>query len=191
MNAMMDETDVSAIAACKAGRLSAFDTLYMRYQAPVYGYLSRRSPDRATAEDLTSQTFLKALENIRSYDDGKGTMKAWLFTIARNLLTDHFRRRHGGSEPIEAAEEIAGSDDVAGTVHLRLESSKLKEAIQTLNPAQREIVTLRIWEGLSYAEIADITGRKEGNCKVIFSRAVDALRDKLPLAAFLLFLACR
>ncbi len=187
----MDDLDVPAVAACQAGDLSAFDSLYMRYAESVYGYLARRSPDRETAEDLTSQTFLRAMEGIRRFDARKGPLRAWLFTIARNLLTDHYRKRHGGTAPLEEADEIAGSDDVQGDVHVRLQSSKLRDALKYISPLQREIVTLRIWEGLSYAEIAAITGKKEGHCKVIFSRAVTALRDKLPAAVLLLLLACR
>ncbi len=183
-------SDAPAIAACQSGDLSAFDTLYMRYAESVYGYLSRRSPDRETAEDLTSQTFLRALENIRKYDAAKGPLRAWLFTIARNLLTDHFRRDRRG-EPIEFAEEVPGDDDVRDAVHVRLQSAQLRDALVRLSPIQREVVTLRVWEGLSYAEIAEITGKKEGHCKVIFSRSLDTLRDHLPLAAFLLFLLAR
>ncbi len=183
----MDSPEASAIAACKAGDLSAFDTLYMQHVESIYGYLTRRAPDRALAEDLTSQTFLRAMEAIRSYNPDKGPLRAWLYTIARNLLTDHYRRGHG-AEPIEMAEEIEGDDDVVGTVHVRLQSPVLRDAIKTLTPIQQEVMTLRVWEGLSYAEIAQITGKKEGHCKVIFSRALDALRDKMPLAAFVLLL---
>ncbi len=190
VNTVDTSADAPAIAACQAGDLAAFDTLYMRYVEPVYGYLYRRSPDRETAEDLTSQTFLKALENIRKYDSRKGPLRAWLFTIARNLLTDHFRQ-HRRAEPLEFAEEIAGDDDVRDAVHIRLQSSQLRDALVHLSPIQREIVTLRVWDGLSYAEIAEITGKKEGHCKVIFSRSLDTLRGHLPLATFLLFLLAR
>lgn len=184
----MDSAELSAIAACRAGDLSAFDTLYMQHVEPIYGYLSRRTRDRETAEDLTSQTFLRALEAIQQYDDTKGPLRAWLFTIARNLLTDHYRRSRD-VQSIEAAEEIPSDETLAESVHVRLLAEDLKEALKGLTPLQREIVALRVWEGLSYKEIADVTGKKEGHCKVIFCRAVGLLREKLPLAALaLLFL---
>jgi RNA polymerase sigma-70 factor (ECF subfamily) len=79
------------------------------------------------------------------------------------------------------------SDDVTSLVAERaIDAEKLHTAMKVLTPDQREIVMLRIWEGLSYAEIAEITGKSEGNAKVIFSRSISELRTKLPSLLLLL-----
>ncbi len=182
----MDSAELAHVAACQAGRLDDFDPLYVRHVDAIYKYLSRRTLDREAAEDITSITFMKALEKIRSFDPAKGELRAWLYRIARNALIDHYRDPSRRTVDIENVWDLA-SDEVASLAAERsIDAAKVHKALQALKPAQREIVMLRVWEGLSYKEIADITGKTEGNCKVLFSRAVADLRKDLP--AFLLLL---
>ena len=175
------------IAACQAGRLEEFDPLYREYVKPVFAFLYRRILDRQTAEDLTSVTFMKALEKINKYSPAKGNFGAWLFTIARNALTDHYRamRPH---DDIESAWDLASEEDVPHGVSNRLEFAKIKEAMQKIDASKREIIMLRLWEGLSFKEIGQITGKTENNCKVIFCRTLEQLRKELPLTSLLLLM---
>lgn len=177
----------SLIASCQSGRLEDFDPLYREYVKPVFGFLYRRTLDRQTAEDLTSITFMKALEKIGQYSSAKGNFGAWLFRIARNTLTDHYRalRPH---EDIESVWDLSSDEDVPQSVSNRLNIEKIKAALAKVDASKREIVMLRLWEGLSYEEIAQVTGKTETNCKVIFCRTMEALRKEVPLAAFLLVL---
>jgi RNA polymerase sigma-70 factor (ECF subfamily) len=176
------------VASCQAGRLEDFSPLYSEYVKPIFGFLYRRTLDRQTAEDLTSITFMKALEKITQYSPAKGNFGAWLYRIARNSLTDHYRalRPH---EDIESVWDLSSDDDVTQTVHDRLSFETVKAALANVDAAKREIVMMRIWEGLSYQEIAQVTGKTETNCKVIFCRTMESLRKELPLAT-LLFLVC-
>jgi RNA polymerase sigma-70 factor (ECF subfamily) len=184
----MDHIDEpSLVASCQAGRLEDFDPLYRAYVSRIYAYLYRRTLHREVAEDLTSQTFIKALEGIGGYAPRKGPFAAWLYTIARNALTDHFRSRRETVD-IENVWDLSSDADVQSDVGNRLEYEKLREALQNLDAHKREIVMLRLWDGLSYKEIAALTGKTETNCKVIFSRTLDSLRKELPLLAFLLLL---
>lgn len=162
-----------------------FGALYTEYVQPIYRFVYRRTLDRMLAEDLTSTTFLKALEKIRTYDSAKGPFVAWLYRIARNTVTDHYRTRRVHAN-IEDVWDLASDDDPTAGVDTQLASKELRAALAKLPADKREIVLLRVWEGLSYAEIAAITGKSEGNCKVIFSRAVKDLRDILPSAVLLL-----
>jgi RNA polymerase sigma-70 factor (ECF subfamily) len=181
----MDEQQL--IASVQGGTLSDFDPLYRQYVDPIYRFIYRRTLERMTAEDLTSVTFMKALEKIGTYDPSKGVFGAWLYRIARNSITDHYRT-HRPHEDIEDVWDLSSADDVAMDTNDRLMYDKLKDALQKLGAEKREIVTLRLWEGLSYKEIAALTGKTETNCKVIFSRTIDQLRKEVPLTVLLLLL---
>lgn len=187
----MDPAELESIAACQADRLDQFDPLYTRHVEAVYRYLSRRTLDRAVAEDLTSITFLKALESIRSFDPSRGAFLAWLYRIARNALIDYYRSHARRTENIETVWDLPSEDVTSRAAEQSLDAKALHAALQTLKPASREIVLLRIWEGLSYAEIAEITGKTENNCKVMFSRALSELRTHLPSLLLLLLFPLR
>lgn len=162
-----------------------FDALYTANVDSIYRYLYRRTLHRMTAEDLTSTTFLKALEKIDTFDPSKGGFGGWVMTIAKNVLTDHFRALKPTTD-IDDVWGLSSDDDVAGDVEDKDSYRELREALAKLPKEKREIVLLRAWENLSYADIAALTGKTEGNCKVIFSRAMKDLRGLLPLSAFLL-----
>lgn len=180
-------SEQAAVAACQAGDLEAFDALYRTYVKPLYGFIAHRTLNRETAEDLTSVTFMKAMEKIGSYDPGKGAFAAWLYRIARNTITDHYRSRKD-THPIEDAWELPSDDRTDLIAGDRIAFEKLRQAINQLEPDKRDILLLRFWDGLSYAEIAQITGKSEGNCKVIVSRTLAGLRTVLPLTTLLLLL---
>jgi RNA polymerase sigma-70 factor (ECF subfamily) len=164
-----------------------FDALYRENVDAIYRYLYRRTLTRMTAEDLTSQTFLKALEKIDSFDPAKGRFGGWVMTIAKNVLTDHFRALKPQTD-IDDVWDLSSDDDVAGSLEDKEAHAELRDALAKLPKDKREIVLLRMWEDLSYAEIAAVTGKSEGNCKVIFSRAMKDLRALVPLSTLLLIL---
>ncbi len=183
----MDSTETAAVNACQSGELSAFDALYKRHVDAVYRYLYRRTLVREIAEDLTSTTFLKAMESIRSFDPSKADVRTWFYRIARNTLIDHYRSARP-SLPIESVWDLPGDEVSTLLTEHKLNAQAVHTAIAALTPNQREIVLLRVWEGLSHKEIAELTGTSESNSKVLFSRAVTALRTNMPsFAVFLLF----
>lgn len=177
----MDATERTALDECQQGRLEAFDVLYTRHVDAVYRYLFRRTFVKEIAEDITSVTFLKALESIRSFDPSKGELRAWLYRIARNNLIDHYRdpsRKY--AIDIETVFDLPGDEFSNLRVEKNINAEQIHKMLQTLTPDQREIVLLRIWEGLSYKEISELTGKTETNCKVIFSRTLAELRKNSP-----------
>lgn len=188
----MDQPELSSIEECQAGRLSAFDNLYTLHVDAIYKFLHRRTLVREIAEDLTSVTFLKAMESIRSFDPERGPFRAWLYRIARNTLIDHYRRGSSHTVDIESVWDLPSEDSASELAEQSIDARKLHEGLQRLKPAQRQIVLLRVWEGLSYKEIAEITGKSENTCKVTFSRAVSELRAHLPsLLLLLLFIPAK
>ncbi|MDD4318737.1 MAG: sigma-70 family RNA polymerase sigma factor [Candidatus Peribacteraceae bacterium] len=184
----METTDEHLIIeACQQSRLEDFALLYDKYHVPIYRYVYYRTFDKETAEDLTSQTFLKALERIRTFDPQRGNFGAWLYRIARNAVIDHVRAKR----PVERMDEDwdrASGENVAGDVATRMEFRRIREALDGLDPLKRDIVLLRLWDNLSYKEIAAIVGKTEGNCKVIFSRTVEGLRSRFGPQALLALL---
>lgn len=182
----MDSAELGHITSCQNGHLEDFDPLYLAHVDAVYRYLHRRTFQREVAEDLTSTVFLKALESIRSFDPKKGVFRAWLYRIARNSLIDFYRSHARQTVSIENIWDLPSEDIATLAAEKSIDAEKLHEAMKILNADQREIVMLRIWEGLSYAEIAELTGKSEGNAKVIFSRSIADLRTKLPSLLILL-----
>ena len=178
------------------GDRRAFAKLYDRYAGRIYAYHYYRSFSRETAEDLTSQTFLKALEGLGEYDGAKGSFSAWLYGIARNCLIDCVRAR-ARSVSLDAnpalldAWDLHEDDDFTHDVAERDRWERLKPYFRALPPAAREIIVLRLWDGLSHAEIARLTNRTEASAKMAYSRALAALRTAMPLALFIAVLIQR
>ena len=183
----MDNKEISLIKNCQKGRLEDFTGLYELYVRKIYDFIYFKTYHRETAEDLASQTFIKALENINTYDFTKGSFNSWLYRVAGNTVIDHYRTRK-----IEAnVEDIWDlADDVTVTTDLdnQAQLSEVRQYLKKFSPQQREIVILRLWQQLSYKEIAEITGLTEANCKMIYSRIINKLKSELPLQAYLAFL---
>ena len=166
-----------------------FIAAYDEYRERIYRYHYYRLRHRETAEDLTSQTFLKALERFESYDPSKGSMSAWLYRIARNTFIDHLRRLRPTEQVDDLDEVIPSLENVAGDVATKLQAEQATALLRHLTPEQREIILLRLWDDLSYAEIVEMTGKTEGACKMTYRRGLDTLRAHAgPLAVFLLFI---
>ena len=180
-------TESEVIKLVQSGSLQEFESLYTRHLKGVYGFIYYRVMDRVTAEDLTSQTFLKALEHIRSYDASKAAFSTWLYRIARNTVTDHYRtlRRH---DDIEDVWDLPGEDNPFLDAATHMEAAEIHKLLKTLDKSKRELILMRLWDGLSYKEIADLTGKTEASCKMAFSRAMETLRTGLSPAALLLLI---
>jgi RNA polymerase sigma-70 factor (ECF subfamily) len=184
----MDALTASAVES--HGSQAQFIAAYDEYRERMYRYHYYRLRHRETAEDLTSQTFVKALEGFQSFDASKGSMATWLYRIARNTFIDHLRRLHPNEQmDDELMDSLSSLENVAGDVATKLEAEQATALLRHLTPEQREVILLRLWDDLSYAEIAEMTGKTEGACKMAYRRGLDALRAHAgPLAAFLLLI---
>ncbi|MBN2655579.1 MAG: sigma-70 family RNA polymerase sigma factor [Spirochaetales bacterium] len=158
-----------------------FIEIYDEYAEPIYRYIHYKTCQRETAEDLTSQTFLKAMEKWHQFNSARGSLSSWLYGIARNLVTDHYRSRGrwGFISDISDIWDMPASDNVIGEIIGKEEKQELHRALGTLPSRHREIVILRVWEDLPYRDIAAITGKSEANCKMLFSRALKKLKSRL------------
>ncbi|MGW3206643.1 ECF subfamily RNA polymerase sigma factor, BldN family [Streptomyces sp. NPDC001135] len=170
------------VERAQAGEAEAFGRLYDQYSDTVYRYIYYRVGGRATAEDLTSETFLRALRRIGTFTWQGRDFGAWLVTIARNLVADHFKSSRfrlevTTGEMLDANEVERSPED---SVLESLSNAALLDAVRRLNPQQQECVTLRFLQGLSVAETARVMGKNEGAIKTLQYRAVRTLARLLP-----------
>lgn len=171
----MDPSETQIIKECQAGNLESFVSLYDQYAEKIYRFHYFRTNQRELAEDLTSQTFFKAMDKIKLFKERSGTFQSWLYQIARNLLIDEYRRRKP-SEPIDLAFDIANVENVEADTDRSLTTSRLHSLLAELPTDSQELIKMRLWDELSYAEIAVITGKSEGSLKMKFSRIITKLR---------------
>ncbi|WP_371497750.1 sigma-70 family RNA polymerase sigma factor [Kitasatospora sp. NBC_00374] len=173
---------VDLVERAQNGESEAFGRLYDHYADTVYRYIYYRVGSRATAEDLTSETFLRALRRIGTFTWQGRDFGAWLVTIARNLVADHFKSSRfrlevTTGEMLDSNECERSPED---SVLESLSNAALLDAVRRLNPQQQECVTLRFLQGLSVAETARIMGKNEGAIKTLQYRAVRTLARLLP-----------
>lgn len=180
-----DEQHDGAWALVKAsqdGDMRAFGDLFDRYYDVVFRYVLFRMGDRTLAEDITQETFVRALRRITSVSYQGRDIGAWFVTIARNLIFDHvkssrYRLEHTTSEIIELSPSMNGPEQ---QVLDGATNDELLRCVRKLNPDQQECIHLRFLQGLSVAETARMMDRNEGAVKALQHRAVRRLAQLLP-----------
>lgn len=169
------------VARAQAGDADAFADLYDRYVDGVYGYVHGRVRDRALAEDLTSDVFLNALRRIDSFRWRGVDIGAWLMVIARNRLHDHFKSARTRFErpTDELVDDVseAGYDDPECAAEMRDLTRALREALDRLPTAHREVIELRFMHELSIADTAAVIGRSAAATKALQYRALKGLAE--------------
>ncbi len=172
-----DGEDLEFARKASADR-DCFAELYRRHVAPVYHYVLVRVRDVQAAQDLTSQIFLAALKGIRSYQ-GRGTFAAWLFGIARRQIALYFRAQRR-ILPLEDARHLPCSDPpFEETVEERLELERVAKALGCIAPDRAEALALRLFGGLSTAQVSQLLEKSEAAVKMLVYRAVDDLQARL------------
>ncbi|RJQ78064.1 sigma-70 family RNA polymerase sigma factor [Pseudonocardiaceae bacterium YIM PH 21723] len=170
------------VNAAQQGDTAAFGKLYDRYVDVVYRYVLFRVGDRNLAEDITSETFLRALRRITSISYQGRDVGAWFVTIARNLIFDHVKSSRYRLEV--STPELGDNQNVApgpeAEVLAEATQAEVLRCVAKLNNDQRECIVLRFLQGLSVAETAKVMGRNEGAVKALQHRAVRRLAKLLP-----------
>lgn len=170
------------VLRARAGESDAFAALYDRYVDLVYRYVYYRVGVHPLAEDLTSETFLRALRRMSVFTWQGKDFGAWLVTIARNLVLDHFKSSRYRME-ICTAEPDEGDRWDEGPERAVLDAfthRALFSAVRALGSEQRECVVLRFLHGLSVAETAVVMGKNSGAIKALQHRAVRSLARVVP-----------
>ncbi|MGH2558369.1 MAG: RNA polymerase sigma factor [Thermomicrobiales bacterium] len=173
------ESDEALVVAARADGAD-FAALYQRYVDPIYRFCYRRLGDRAAAEDATSAVFERAIKALPRFKTG--SFRAWLFTLARNTVTDAYRRDRG-EQRLDASLAVAdlrpGPEEISADA---ADAGWIRELLAHLNPDQRQIVEPRLAD-LTDAEIARVLGRSHGSVRTTQYRAVRRLRRTFGLDA--------
>ena len=175
------------IALLRKGDPDAISELIARYQHRLFRFLVRMVQDRATAEDLFQQTWIRLMEKIGSYD-ARRNFDAWLFAIARNLAIDYLRRRRGTSLDEVDDTGQAGVDRLVARGRDALEQlldfergAMLAAAIAELPAIHREVLTLRFEEDMKLEQIAEVAAIPISTVKSRLHRALESLRARIEL----------
>ncbi len=169
------------------GDRQAFGEVYDGFVKKLYDYAFFRVKDRQSAEDIVADTFMKALEHIGSFDPKKGSAASWLYRIARNTLVDQYRvnkKTTGFPEDFD----VADTKDLKTQIENKDMLKKVEIALEKLSEREREIITLRVWDELSYKEIAEVLGKSEASLKMAASRALKELRTHVPIGVYIALL---
>jgi RNA polymerase sigma-70 factor, ECF subfamily len=175
----LQEVTNEVILQAQQGDAAQIGVLFQQHHRKVFRYLFYRVNDLQTAEDLTSEVFLRMLRSLPNYRLQGVSFQAWLFQIAHNLAIDHFRRT--ASHPnVELQENLVASDpDPDTSVDRNLTSENLSKALVDIPEEQREVVVLRFIAGLPIAEVAAALNRSEDSVKGLQRRGLAALRERL------------
>ena len=167
------------MVGAQQGDLTGFAEIYDAYFDRIFRYAFARIGDRAEAEDLAGDVFLRALQAIKSYKPGGAPFSAWLFRIAHNRVVDHFRRksRRQTDELHDNIPLVTPPPDEAVATQMTIED--VLRVMGDITEAQRHVIALRFASGLSIAETAQALGKKEGAVKALQYSAIQALRKRL------------
>lgn len=178
IGATPDEAEL--LQRCRAGDPRAFGELVRAYEGPVFRFALSRIGDEDRASDITQETFIKALRAVDGFR-GDATVLTWLLAIARNEIRAGFRqaarRREQALDSMGDPEDPGRPPDEVAV--LRDEAQRVTEAIRELPDKQRMSVSLRLFDGLSFREVAEATGTTEGSARVNFFHGVRKLREWL------------
>jgi len=181
MNQTLALPNEAILATQSSTDAAAFAAIYDHYFARVYNYIRYRVQDADLSDDLTAQVFERALLHIGQYQQDKAPLAAWLFTIARNAVNDHFRaqkRRRWLS--LDLLREWSSNDPQPGDVIADNDlQDNLLAAVACLGNRERDLIGLKFAAGLTNRAIAELTGLSESNVGIILFRTVRRLRAEL------------
>jgi len=174
------ENERQLVLQAQAGSGEAFGQLYDAYMERIYRFVYFRVEDQQTAEDITSQVFLKAWSNLGRFRFSRTPYLAWLYTIAHNAVIDHYRTR----KVTTALEDVQLSqpdyaEAVENEIDVTVEMKSVKAAMRTLTDEQQQVLTLKFMDGLSNNEIARHLGKREGAIRALQMRGLQALAKQL------------
>jgi RNA polymerase sigma factor (sigma-70 family) len=169
-------TDETLMLAVRDGDVAKLGILFERYHGPLFDFLSRTTGDQTAAEDLVQEVFVRILKYRRTYRTD-GCFETWMFRIARNSRTDHFRRRRPAEPLDEDAEMASGGPSPAQELEREREARRLKRALMALTDDKRELLVLARYQDMSYDKIASLLGIEVGAVKVRVHRAIKELRE--------------
>lgn len=180
----MNELDI--IKKIQSWDNSLFWELYDLYVDKIYNFIYLKTYDSWIAEDLTSETFFKALEKIDSFRSiDWAWFSSWIYRIAYNKVIDHYKAKKEELS-LDNIFDLWEENNFWKSIDDKDKIKEVFEFINWLNREHKEIIIMRLWDNLSYKEIAEITGKNVDNCKKIFSRNMKKINENITLVLLIL-----
>ncbi|MCL2800009.1 MAG: sigma-70 family RNA polymerase sigma factor [Endomicrobia bacterium] len=156
-----------------------FEQAYREFFKVIYSYIIMRVREDNTAKDIAALTWQKVLKNFDTFDESKGNMRQWLFTIARNEITMYYRMYY-----VKKVLSLTGFEDayisdekgIEETLIDNQEKQLLLQAMATLNKKEQDIIALKFYSGLNNRQIAELTDLSESNVGTIINRGMNKIR---------------
>jgi RNA polymerase sigma-70 factor, ECF subfamily len=167
-------TDAELVARLKANDDEAYREVVARFGDPLYGYIYGITGDHHLSEDILSETYLRMVEKIDSYEFYGAPFKSWLYRIAHNLAINALKRTRR-VVGVEALEAMPADDDPEATVAARADVEELRVALAELTEEQQQVVLLRFVAGQSTGEVAQALDKTENAIKQMQFRALRSL----------------
>jgi len=159
-----------------------FEETYKKYFKRIFAYVCSRTGNETTSEDICQNVWQKVLDKFSSYDESKGNIEQWLFTIARNEVNSYFRLYFiknffslTGKEEFQQNKEQQPLENLAGEEDKKL----LFQCLQDLDKRERDLISLKFFSSLNNREIAKVSGLSESNVGTILKRSLDKIRLKM------------
>ncbi len=176
---MQSTNETTLVQLAQKGNSNAAGSLYEMYQPGIFQYLYYRVGDEHVAEELTGEVFLKMVRALPGYRPINGAFRSWLYTIARNMAIDYYRRTANHPQ-ITFDDELGLFSEPAGdAVEVKLTHEALQNALKELPEIQRDVVILRFIENMTIEEVAALLHKTNDSIKRLQRRALVALRQAL------------
>lgn len=183
---MTDEQLKICIGKFQSGEIESFADIYEEFFEKIYRYVYFRVQHKETAEDLVSNIFFKVSQNLKRFDSSKARFSTWIYTVARNTIIDHWKTEKRFDD-LNRAENLAvtKSTDIDSVMQLE----KIQAFLDTLPQNSKDIIIMRVWDGLSHAEIAAVMNQSEDSIKMTYSRSLKKIRERFGGSATAMVLA--
>lgn len=169
-----DKELIQLLEKAKFNDSRSLGTLCAHFYSKIYRFIYYRVNKVEDAEDLTSEVCLRVVKSIH---EQKGSFYAWIFSIASNMITDHYRRSVVRSNVESVGDSIEEMIDKGNKQNELLEQKELRQSLKKLTEEQQEVVVLKFIEGYETDEIANMLGKSSGAIRAIQFRALTALRN--------------
>jgi RNA polymerase sigma-70 factor (ECF subfamily) len=181
----MDELKI--IESCKSWNTEFFWIIYDKYIDKIYQFVYYKTYDEQIAQDITSETFFKAVKSLNKFDTKKeGTsFKSWIFKIAYNNVIDYYKKKKEDL-CIDDIIETWDYNDFSKNIDDKQKLKEVLDYLKTIKKEHREILIMKIWDNMSYNEISEITWLSKDNCKKIVSRTLQNINSNITLAILVL-----
>jgi RNA polymerase sigma factor (sigma-70 family) len=177
------QSEAELMRQVAAGEIGGLETLYDRYHTMAYALALRITTETGLAEDVVQDSFLGVWRNAGRYAEAKGSVRGWLLAIVRHRAIDAMRRQRAGvalgDEVDETLPAALTLPDIWPEVAGRLDAEQVRRVLTALPPAQREVIELAYFDGLTQREIADRTGAPLGTVKSRMRLGLVSMRQQL------------